>query len=1027
MVVKRRISLVLLAVMICLLSVLPVYASQANDEENHDIEDCYVSGFGTGRLENDVDLGDTPVIKVNGGRRSSVLPEKYDPRGESFITPVKSQGPVGSCWVFASLATMESSLIKSGLAPKELDLSELHFLYFLFNENKGDKRINDDRNYVAGDNKNIISSDFTKMADLGGYSLIAGWQAANRVMPIDRIEDHDSYLEAVKNKDFKLDEALCYASPYRLKNFRMCSATATYEDESNIELVKKLVYEYGGVTASFYCEQTTTNGSSKYFQIVDGNRTYYNPNGKNMLSSHEVEIIGWDDNYSRENFKVMPEKDGAWLAKNSWGTADSNGFLWLSYYDMACDAEALAYEFESSSISEGIYQYDGGDYGKVSFKPGYENVYIETFIADQDEYIEYVGVGTEANASYEIAILKDPVFSEASTIGYYKLKSASKKASTFCTTDFAGYYKQRLSEPVFVKKGEEFAVYVKADAGTGIYGSDSEQYYNGRVVTIEKAPENGIIYQGIDDSFLTTGDIYAISVKAYSNPKVYKPVEDIVVDKESLSLDMSYLDFKLADLNVEIVPSDGYPGLSFETSDENVAALYSDPSDPKKVVVMAVGTGNCSIYVYSHDRKIMKEVSVTVVESSDTDYLVATTNSGELSYNVDENGLLRIAGIGDYQAELEDQDTGELVPGWCEYADIIRSVKIMGGGLTNTDNMLYGLYNLESVDVSGVIEEVEIELPAIDGIWEDSLGNTVTSIITGKNNPSTCKRLENTTSVCVDHESVNLKEGEVFRVKATVLSANAKQAVSFESSNTTVAKVIMDPSDEKKMTAVISARKEGQCEITVWDHNKGKSAKVKVTVYKDPTQEEPEPSSEDDKNSTLDDDKNKASEVSDVSDTTNPTNTTSPTNQSGTTETPSVPEEKAPVLVTEKTEAPAVLDNPTASETSTTPETPADSKIEKKVIVKTPKKSVITFLKIKKNAITVKWKKIKNAKGYEIQIALNKKFTKGKRKLYSKKLTASIKNIKEGKQYYLRVRAYNQGTGGKKVYGKWSKTIISGR
>ena len=36
-----------------------------------------------------------------------------------------------------------------------------------------------------------------------------------------------------------------------------------------------------------------------------------------------IAIVGWDDNYSKENFKaingVLPENDGAWLVKNSLG------------------------------------------------------------------------------------------------------------------------------------------------------------------------------------------------------------------------------------------------------------------------------------------------------------------------------------------------------------------------------------------------------------------------------------------------------------------------------------------------------------------------------------------------------------------------------------------------------------------------------------------------------------------------------------------------------------------------------------
>lgn len=65
------------------------------------------------------------------------------------------------------------------------------------------------------------------------------------------------------------------------------------------------------------------------------------------------------------------------------------------------------------------------------------------------------------------------------------------------------------------------------------------------------------------------------------------------------------------------------------------------------------------------------------------------------------------------------------------------------------------------------------------------------------------------------------------------------------------------------------------------------------------------------------------------------------------------------------------------------------------------------------------WKKVKDAKGYEIQYALNKKFTKSKKSVFTSKTTMSVKKLKKGKTYYVRVRAYNTDSKGNKVNGKW--------
>lgn len=72
--------------------------------------------------------------------------------------------------------------------------------------------------------------------------------------------------------------------------------------------------------------------------------------------------------------------------------------------------------------------------------------------------------------------------------------------------------------------------------------------------------------------------------------------------------------------------------------------------------------------------------------------------------------------------------------------------------------------------------------------------------------------------------------------------------------------------------------------------------------------------------------------------------------------------------------------------------------------------------------MTFKFRKVKNAKGYQYSYGTNKKFKKSKTKTKTtKKLSVTIKKLKKKTTYYVRVRAYSV-TNGKKKYGKWSKT-----
>ena len=83
-----------------------------------------------------------------------------------------------------------------------------------------------------------------------------------------------------------------------------------------------------------------------------------------------------------------------------------------------------------------------------------------------------------------------------------------------------------------------------------------------------------------------------------------------------------------------------------------------------------------------------------------------------------------------------------------------------------------------------------------------------------------------------------------------------------------------------------------------------------------------------------------------------------------------------------------------------------------------PVKAKIKLLKKKGKNIKIKVKKVKGADGYRV-FAVTKEKGKYKIKLNIKapKASGTIKKLKNGKTYYIKIRAYTN-TNGKKIYGK---------
>lgn len=161
--------------------------------------------------------------------------------------------------------------------------------------------------------------------------------------------------------------------------------------------------------------------------------------------------------------------------------------------------------------------------------------------------------------------------------------------------------------------------------------------------------------------------------------------------------------------------------------------------------------------------------------------------------------------------------------------------------------------------------------------------------------------------------------------------------------------------------------------------------------------------------------KGTASETPAASNKPDTSNTPAASNKPGTSNTPAASNAPAATKKPSSSNTPSATKKPSASsgtkdassETSTKASAPKAVK-GLRIVNQKPLKLIIT------------WLPETTVKGYEVQYAMNKKFTRSLKKKTVKTTYCTVKKVKRSKTYFVRVRAYKlQGT--KKIYSKWTK------
>lgn len=308
--------------------------------------------------------------------KSTPLPSSWDSRDHGWVTPVKDQSPLGTCWTFAANAVIETQLLRTGCGT--WDLSEKNMALLCGFE--GDWNL-------GGNN------------DMAAAHLLRWGGAVVETNDVYFTNDNSYYNESSARNEWEnvrpshpLDPAL------HIQNVVWVPALDGTEETRNA--LKSAIMKYGTVSTCIYAYSVSPymNGSAYYCNLNKG-------------CDHAVTVVGWDDNYSTNNFKSTrrPSANGAWLIKNSWGTSSGDSGYWhVSYYDKNFGMYDGAVYLPATSDEDytAVYGYDKlgpvFDFGEAF---GSYNLQAAVFTSAWNETLAAVGVWSSIDGNpYRITI-----------------------------------------------------------------------------------------------------------------------------------------------------------------------------------------------------------------------------------------------------------------------------------------------------------------------------------------------------------------------------------------------------------------------------------------------------------------------------------------------------------------------------------------------------------------------------------------------------------------------------------------------
>lgn len=520
------------------------------------------------------------------------IPSFYSSLDAGKLPSLKNQGSYGTCWAFAAIGAGEASLIAQGKVTTSIDLSERHLAYYFYNKGTTGDMLDG----TKGDYNTALTGNYMSV---GGNSMLTMWHLASWA---GLVNETDASYAGIETPLTASAESIYGNNAYHLQN-------AYIVNKENTAIVKQMIMNYGALAVSYY-----SSYDSDYDQVMEGDYGCYYYNDASTGSNHAVQIVGWDDNFSKDNFAIQPEGDGAWLVKNSWGeeaeneSYAQNGYFWISYYDASLSDDFFAFVCEDADNYDNIYQYDGASGYYFNSTRGAANVFEAKANGDKAESIKAVGIGNyDNNVKYTLTIYTGLTDASNPTSGTKVLEQSG-------TLTYSGYNTVVLDTPVEVSAGEKFSVVWSFDSSTRVYVD--YEFVNGDWIsfTTEEIANTSFTSGTTSTLFwydMASGsDNMTFRIKAYTDNTEYKtvPLERISLNQTAATLEIG--DVLTLDVSFYPIDTTDAKNVVWSSGDETVASVENGVVSAKKAgtttITATCGTKSASCAITVNEEKAVE-------------------------------------------------------------------------------------------------------------------------------------------------------------------------------------------------------------------------------------------------------------------------------------------------------------------------------------------------------------------------------------------------------------------------------------